>query len=142
MLPLQRRTLSNVARLQYNVSVPYPKLGLAENTGNIELGAAPFVQYYSVFSAWPSLRYGTLIQCTVFSVQCAECQPCLGNFWTEWLSKRKLSAYNLAFAMRQGRRSFRLIFYCMESDNPRGMNGRIQITSFSYDKTQSPAQSL
>ena len=30
--------------------VPYPKIGL-ENTGNIELRAAPLVQYYSVFSS-------------------------------------------------------------------------------------------
>jgi hypothetical protein len=29
----------------YNVSVPYPKLGLAKNTGNVEIGAAPLVQY-------------------------------------------------------------------------------------------------
>ena len=45
MLPLckwpGRGIMSNVERLKYNVSVPYPKLGLAENTGNIELRAAP-----------------------------------------------------------------------------------------------------
>ena len=61
MLPLQKQCVLAEDRLQYNVSVPYPKLGL-ENTGNIELGAAPLVQYYSVFSSRPSLRYGTLIQ--------------------------------------------------------------------------------
>ena len=49
-------------RLWYNVSVPYPKPGIAENTGNVELGAAPLVQHYSVFSARPGLGYGTLIQ--------------------------------------------------------------------------------
>ena len=32
----------------YCISVPYPKLGL-ENSGNIELGAAPLVQYYSLY---------------------------------------------------------------------------------------------
>ena len=52
----------------YNVSVPYPKPGLAENTGNVELGAAPLVQHYSVFSGWPGLGYGTLIQCAIFKV--------------------------------------------------------------------------
>ena len=31
-----------------------------ENTGNVEIGAAPLVQHYSVFSARPSLGYGTL----------------------------------------------------------------------------------
>ena len=46
-------------RLWYNVSVPYPKPGLAENTGNVELGAAPLVQHFSVFSARPGLGYGT-----------------------------------------------------------------------------------
>ena len=50
-------------RLWYNVSVPYPKPGLAENTGNVELRAAPLVQHYSVFSARPDLGYGTLIHC-------------------------------------------------------------------------------
>ena len=50
-------------RLWYNVSVPYPKPGLAENTGNVELGGAPLVQHFSVFSARPGLGYGTLIQC-------------------------------------------------------------------------------
>ena len=45
------------------VSVSYPKLGL-KNTGNIELGAAPLVQYYSVFSSRPILGYGTLIHYT------------------------------------------------------------------------------
>ena len=39
-----------------------PKSCLAENTGNVELGAAPLVQHYSVFSARPGLGYGTLIQ--------------------------------------------------------------------------------
>ena len=39
--------------LWYNISVPYPKPGLAENTGNNELEAAPLFQHYSVFSAWP-----------------------------------------------------------------------------------------
>ena len=34
----------------YNVSVPYPKPGLAENTGNVEHGAAPLCQHYSVVS--------------------------------------------------------------------------------------------
>ena len=72
MVPLQLRTLSNVDRLQYNVSVPYPKLGLAENTSNIELGAAPLVQYYSVFSAGSSLRYGTLIAHTLHTT-CLQC---------------------------------------------------------------------
>ena len=62
MLPLQKQCHLAEDRLQYNVSVPYPKLGL-ENTGNIELGAAPLVQYYSVFSSLPSLGYGTLIHC-------------------------------------------------------------------------------
>ena len=47
-------------QLRYNVSVPYPKPGLAENPGNVELGAAPLVQHYSVFSARPGLGYGTL----------------------------------------------------------------------------------
>ena len=79
MLPLQLRTLSNVDGLQYNVSVPYPKLGLAEITGNIELGAAPLVQYYSVFSARPSLEYGTLIHFTLHTAHCtphtAHCTP-------------------------------------------------------------------
>ena len=46
----------------YNVRVPYPKPGLTENTGNVELGAAALVPHYSVFSAWPGLGYGTLIQ--------------------------------------------------------------------------------
>ena len=55
-------------RLWYNVSVPYPKPGLAENTGNVELGAVPLVQHYSVFSARPGLGYGTLIQCTLHTV--------------------------------------------------------------------------
>ena len=36
----------------------------AENTDNVELGAAPLIQHYSVFSAWPGLGYGTLIQCS------------------------------------------------------------------------------
>ena len=36
-------------RLWFNVSVPYPKPGRAENT---------------VFSSRPSLEYGTLLQCT------------------------------------------------------------------------------
>ena len=44
-----------------------PKLGL-EKTGDIELGAAHLVQYYSVFSSRPSLGYGTLIQCTLGSL--------------------------------------------------------------------------
>ena len=57
--------MSNVDRLKYNVSVPYPKLGLAENTDNIELGAAPLVQHYSAFSSRPGLGYGTLIQYTI-----------------------------------------------------------------------------
>ena len=48
-------------RLWYNVSVLYPKPGLAENTGNVELGAMPLVQHYSVLTAWPGLGYGTLI---------------------------------------------------------------------------------
>ena len=51
-------------RLWYNVSVPYPKPGLAENTRNVELGAVPLFQHFSVFSAWPGLGYGTLIHCT------------------------------------------------------------------------------
>ena len=63
-------------RLWYNVSVPYPKPGLAENTGNVELGAAPLVQHFSVFSARPGLGYGTLIQCDIGSWEvistCAE----------------------------------------------------------------------
>ena len=50
-------------RLWYNVSVPYPKPGLAENTGNVQLGAAPLVQHFSVFSARRGLGYGTLIHC-------------------------------------------------------------------------------
>ena len=33
-------------RLWYNVSVPYPKSGLAENTGNGELEAAPRGEYF------------------------------------------------------------------------------------------------
>ena len=40
--------------------VVYPKPGRAENTGNVELGAATLDQHYSVFSAWPGLVYGTL----------------------------------------------------------------------------------
>ena len=36
-------------RLWYNVSVPYPKPGLADNTGNVELGAAPLDQHYSLY---------------------------------------------------------------------------------------------
>ena len=36
---------------------------LAEKPGNMELGAAPLVPYYSVFSARPSLGYGTLMHC-------------------------------------------------------------------------------
>ena len=35
-------------RLWYNVSVPYPKPGLDENTGNLERGVEPRVQHYSV----------------------------------------------------------------------------------------------
>ena len=35
-------------RLWYNVSVPYPKPGLAENTGNVEIRAAPLVQHYAL----------------------------------------------------------------------------------------------
>ena len=61
MLPLQKQCQLAADRLQYNVSVPHPKLCL-KNTGNIELGAAPLVQYYLVFSYGPSLGYGTLIQ--------------------------------------------------------------------------------
>ena len=38
----------NSGGLSYNFSVPYPKLGL-KNTGNIELGAAPLIQYYSLY---------------------------------------------------------------------------------------------
>ena len=38
------------------VSVQYPKPDLAENTGNVELGAAPLVQHYSVFLAWPGFE--------------------------------------------------------------------------------------
>ena len=44
--------------------------GLAENTGKIELGAAPLVQHYSVFSAQPGLGYGTLIHCALCRGQC------------------------------------------------------------------------
>ena len=58
-------------RLWYNVSVPYPKPGLTENTGNVELGAAPLVQHFSVFSARPGLGYGTLIQCSYSSATVA-----------------------------------------------------------------------
>ena len=45
--------------------MPYAKPSLSENTGNVELGAAPLAQYYSVFSARPSLGYGTLTQCSL-----------------------------------------------------------------------------
>ena len=38
-----------MVRTWYNVSVPYPKPGLAENTCNVELGAAPLVQHYSLY---------------------------------------------------------------------------------------------
>ena len=57
------RKINRKYRLWYNVSVPYPKPGFVEKTGNIELGVAPLIQHYSVFSAQPSLGYGTLIQC-------------------------------------------------------------------------------
>ena len=39
--------------LWYNVSIPFPKSGLAENTGNVELWTVPLLQHYSVFSAQP-----------------------------------------------------------------------------------------
>ena len=55
-------------RLGYNVSVPYPKPGLAENNDIVELRAAPLIQYYSVFSFRPGLGYGTLVQCVVCTV--------------------------------------------------------------------------
>ena len=35
-------------RLWYNVSVPYPKPGLAENTGNVEFGAAPLAPLVNI----------------------------------------------------------------------------------------------
>ena len=47
-----------------SANVPYTTPRLAENTGNVKLGAAPLVQHYSVFSARPGLGYGTLIQCS------------------------------------------------------------------------------
>ena len=43
----------------------YPKLRHAEITGNVKLGAVLLIQYYSVFSARPSLGYGTLIHWAV-----------------------------------------------------------------------------
>ena len=51
-------------RLWYNVGVPYPKVGLG-NAGSVRLGAVPLVRYYSVFSSWPGLGCGTLIQCVL-----------------------------------------------------------------------------
>ena len=36
---------------------------------NIELWAAPLVQYYSVFTAGPGLGYGTLIQCILLKIR-------------------------------------------------------------------------
>ena len=67
-------------RLWYNVSIPYPKPGLADNTGNVELGAAPLVQHYLLYHGLViyrevtfvdvtslSLGYATLIQCTALN---------------------------------------------------------------------------
>ena len=70
---------------------------VAENTDNIEVGAVPLVQYHSVFSARPSLWYGTLIQCSqlilvwgmghwyidfqrLFNLYCWHCISCSNMF--------------------------------------------------------------
>ena len=39
-------------------------VGLAENTGNIELGAAPFVQYYSLYHGLAIYREVTFVNAT------------------------------------------------------------------------------
>ena len=48
-------------QLWYNVSVPYPKPGLAENTGNIELGAALLVQNYPLYHGLAIYREVTFV---------------------------------------------------------------------------------
>ena len=44
--------ISRKCRLFYNVSVPCPKPGLAENRGKAELGAAPFIPCSQLGLVW------------------------------------------------------------------------------------------
>ena len=65
----------------YNVRVPYPKPGLAENTGNVEHGAAPLFQHYSVVSVCLSSALAAHV--AAFVVSQIQCRP-VGHHHQEW----------------------------------------------------------
>ena len=53
----------------------YPKQGLAENTGNVELGDAPLVKHYSLYYGLAIYREVTFVNVTSVAENTEQCWP-------------------------------------------------------------------